>query len=115
MQNNEPAHVDVSLSQGATIHWQDGHRSHWSVCELRAACPCATCTDAHQVGEAPTRVELSSIKDPAAWRLESAKPVGRYAVNFTFNDGHGSGIFTWEYLRGICPCSACHPLPSAPE
>jgi DUF971 family protein len=35
--------------------------------------------------------------------------VGHYAVQFDFNDGHSTGIFSFEYLRQICPCEACHP------
>jgi len=30
--------------------------------------------------------------------IESIEPVGHYAVQPTFDDGHNSGLFTWEYL-----------------
>ena len=30
--------------------------------------------------------------------LVSLEPVGNYAVQPTFSDGHDSGIFSWEYL-----------------
>ena len=30
--------------------------------------------------------------------IEALEPVGRYAVQPTFSDGHSSGIFSWEYL-----------------
>ena len=30
--------------------------------------------------------------------IESIEPVGHYAVQPRFSDGHDSGIFTWEYL-----------------
>jgi DUF971 family protein len=30
-----------------------------------------------------------------------AKPVGRYAVRIVFDDGHDSGIFSWDYLRQL--------------
>lgn len=29
-------------------------------------------------------------------------PVGNYAVQPTFSDGHSSGIFSWEYLYFLC-------------
>jgi DUF971 family protein len=38
---------------------------------------------------------------------ESADPVGHYAIQFNWNDGHSSGIYTYEYLREICPCHDC--------
>jgi DUF971 family protein len=31
-------------------------------------------------------------------RLEALEPVGNYAVQPRFSDGHDSGIFTWDYL-----------------
>jgi DUF971 family protein len=30
--------------------------------------------------------------------IEVLEPVGHYAVQPTFSDGHASGIFSWEYL-----------------
>ncbi len=30
--------------------------------------------------------------------IDSLEPVGRYAVQPVFSDGHDSGIYTWEYL-----------------
>ena len=29
-------------------------------------------------------------------------PVGNYALKLVFDDGHDSGIYTWEYLRELC-------------
>lgn len=33
--------------------------------------------------------------------VTSADPVGRYAVRIGFDDGHNSGLFTWDYLRDL--------------
>ena len=30
--------------------------------------------------------------------IDEAEPVGRYAVRLKFDDGHSSGIFSWDYL-----------------
>jgi DUF971 family protein len=30
-----------------------------------------------------------------------AKPVGRYAVRIVFDDGHDTGIYSWDYLRSL--------------
>jgi DUF971 family protein len=29
------------------------------------------------------------------------EPVGNYAVRLLFNDGHGTGIFSWAYLHEV--------------
>ncbi len=34
--------------------------------------------------------------------LESVVPVGHYALQLVFDDGHDSGIFSWSYLRELC-------------
>lgn len=33
--------------------------------------------------------------------LLEAEPVGSYALRLIFNDGHDSGLYTWEYLHGL--------------
>ena len=30
--------------------------------------------------------------------LSKIEPAGQYALKLTFDDGHDSGLFTWEYL-----------------
>lgn len=34
--------------------------------------------------------------------LTRLEPVGNYAIRFVFDDGHDSGLFTWEWLYGLC-------------
>ena len=63
---------------------------------LRAECPCASCHN-EWTGE--------RILDPATIRadlkLEGMEPVGNYAVRLGWNDGHSSGLYTWETLRRL--------------
>jgi len=33
--------------------------------------------------------------------IDSVEAAGRYALKITFDDGHDSGIYTWEYLREL--------------
>ena len=33
--------------------------------------------------------------------IKAVQPVGNYAVKLVFDDGHDSGIYTWEYLYGL--------------
>jgi DUF971 family protein len=34
-------------------------------------------------------------------KIDRIEPVGHYAVQLHFDDGHSTGIFTWEYLREL--------------
>jgi len=40
-------------------------------------------------------------------RAQSATPVGQYAIQLSFSDGHSTGIYSYEHLRTICPCAEC--------
>jgi DUF971 family protein len=47
-------------------------------------------------GHGPGQEVLQTGKREVA--LSALEPVGNYAVQPTFSDGHSSGIFSWEYL-----------------
>ncbi len=34
-------------------------------------------------------------------RLLDVQPSGSYAIKLTFDDGHDTGLYTWEYLHGL--------------
>ena len=109
-----PAKVRVLLTEGKglEIDWQDGHRSAWSFPWLRDACPCATCleerkNEGRKAGQPrPKAADLLPMYTPPA-RPASAHGVGRYALQFNWQDGHSGGIYSWEYLRRHCQCPEC--------
>jgi len=86
------------------IRWPDGLQRRFSNAFLRAHCECAQCKSqrgAHGHEQAPL---------PADLRVTEIYPVGAYAVQLVFSDGHRRGIFPWAYLRGLCekqavPCA----------
>lgn len=47
-------------------------------------------------GHGPGQETLQTGKRDVA--LKGLEPVGNYAVQPSFSDGHESGIFTWDYL-----------------
>jgi DUF971 family protein len=34
--------------------------------------------------------------------IEAIKPVGHYAVQLVFDDGHDTGLYSWDYLYELC-------------
>ena len=113
----EPVRVRVRQTEGTgmEIDWKDGHRSSWTFRWLRDACPCATCIEerekeSREPGEPkPSPKELLPFyKAPPL--PDKVTPIGRYAISFGWNDGHGSGIYSWDYLRRHCVCPLCRPL-----
>lgn len=111
----KPASVKIHVSSGAgvDIAWADGHSSHYDFVYLRDHCPCATCNDERAKKESLAEASpafASSAALPmfkAKPRAQSAQAVGQYAIQISFSDGHSTGIYSYDLLRTICPCSEC--------
>ncbi|MEK6649737.1 MAG: DUF971 domain-containing protein [Bacteroidota bacterium] len=99
--------IHISLADPATLlmRWDDGHESRMSLKSLRDACPCAGCKGETVLMK--TYAPVDTPTQPGAYELRGAQPVGSYALQFTWGDGHATGIYTWETLRALCPCRAC--------
>jgi DUF971 family protein len=82
--------------QALELTWPDGRVDLLAYRHIRSNCPCASCRD-EWTG--------ARILDPAAIRqdlkVEGMEPVGSYAVRLVWNDGHGTGLYTWESLRTL--------------
>lgn len=101
--------VHVSTGAGVDIVWADGHSSHYDFDYLREQCPCATCDDERRKKkDAPASGAGAALPmyKPRP-RAEAAEAVGNYAIRIRFSDGHATGIYSFDYLRSICPCEAC--------
>ena len=83
------------------IRWDDGHLGYWSWEKLRRACPCALCAGE---GNLPGVVTLETYFTPEQTTLERVKWIGRYALAPIWADGHDTGLFTYQKLRGMCEC-----------
>jgi DUF971 family protein len=96
-----------------TIKWSDGHFSAYPYRYLRDKCPCATCSGAESpASPAPAPFPILGAKP---LKPERAELVGRYALQVYWSDGHSTGIYSFDFLREICPCSECTALREAWE
>jgi DUF971 family protein len=110
----DPKSVKVHLTTGAgvDIDWNDGHHSHYSFVFLRDACPCAMCNEEREkAGRRPGEQQKLA---PGALPMFKSRPmpmsaegVGKYAIKFMWNDNHDLGIYSWTFLREVCPCEEC--------
>jgi DUF971 family protein len=116
---SDPEHIAISKSKGIEIDWKDGHHSSYNVEYLRDYCPCATCAGSHGTEPRPKRhVEKSTgpanpfqMYKPKD-RMVDIEQVGSYALRIVWNDGHNTGIYSYDHLRHICPCPECRPDPA---
>jgi len=79
-----------------SILWQDGARHDYDVRDLRLACRCALCveeTTGHKV------LDPKTVRADVAPRAISS--VGTYAITFAWNDGHSTGIYSFDTLRAL--------------
>jgi DUF971 family protein len=106
--STELRHIAVSRSKGLRIDWSDGHVSEYSLTWLRDHCPCASCRGVHEEKPSPLPSPFPIYKP--ALKLEDVQPVGAYAIQLRWSDGHSTGIYSFDYLREICPCPECSRL-----
>ncbi|WP_444678513.1 gamma-butyrobetaine hydroxylase-like domain-containing protein [Halomonas sp. E19] len=73
------------------LTYADGESHRLPVEYLRVYSPSAEVRGHH-----PSQAVLQVGKKDVG--LKDIEPVGRYAVKLAFDDGHDSGIYSWEYL-----------------
>jgi DUF971 family protein len=86
----------LQAEQIVEVSWPEGRVDRIAYMLLRAECPCAVCRN-EWTGE--------RVLDPATIRpdlkLTGMEHIGTYAVQLAWNDGHSSGLFTWDALRAL--------------
>lgn len=82
----------VQRPQGLLLRWREGDTA-LEAGELRAACRCAECRAAALQGH-PWTADKSL-------RLSQVHPIGHYALQLSFSDGHDRGIYPWSLLREL--------------
>ncbi|MBI5959021.1 MAG: DUF971 domain-containing protein [Chloroflexi bacterium] len=100
-----PTNITLEQSTGIlTIEWGEGRSCHYPVGPLRLACPCAECRGGHdKMGRHHDPKNLLDLIPLQTYTVERLELVGHYALQFFWNDGHHSGIYTWDYLYRLCP------------
>ena len=48
------------------------------------------------------RSEPLLVGGKRAVNVARVEPVGRYAVKLVFDDGHDTGLYSWDYLHQLC-------------
>jgi DUF971 family protein len=89
-----------TIGNELALKWEDGSESFIPLEALRRACPCAECKgemdmmgNVYRAPEKPLRAD--------SFRLVRIGQVGGYALQPQWADGHATGLYSFEYLRGI--------------
>ena len=109
----EDTHTPTRIAQHdartLAIGWADGVESLIDVRALRLACGCANCVD--EWSGTPL-LEPDSV--PADVAPRDVQSVGRYAIQIAWSDGHDTGIYPFERLRGLSDAGLLGPIDDAP-
>lgn len=89
----------AAIGNEIAIVWDDGSESFIAMDRLRAHSP-----SAENVGERDllgVQYGGAGPKDFTGVTVRGWNMVGGYAVQFEFSDGHNTGIYTFEHLKGL--------------
>jgi DUF971 family protein len=100
-----PVALKKTENRNLTIEWDDKTVQEIPFRVLRDACLCAVCNAKREKelkNPAPkSTLNILSAAEVAPLDIVKMHPVGNYAYNIHFSDGHSTGIYTFEMLRGI--------------
>lgn len=100
-----PKGITLNKNEGfLEIIWSDGNTCRYPLGELREACPCVECRGGHQfMGREHDPANLLTLTPKRSYAVTTLDLVGNYALQPSWDDGHHTGIYTWDYLRRLCP------------
>ncbi len=88
------------VGEELAIKWDDGGETFIRLEILRRHCPCAGCkgeTDIMGNHFKGPEVRLT----PHSFQLTRIVPVGTYALQPVWSDGHTTGLYSFSYLRAM--------------
>lgn len=94
-----PRQIRLTPDGRMVVTWDDSHQSIYGLPYLRDRCPCAACLEERSQGKS-----LLPILVEGKYSVRNVVQVGNYAISIEWGDGHNLGIYSFEYLRSICPC-----------
>ncbi len=89
--------TDIVLHQQSRlleIAFQDGNRYKLPFEYLRVYSPSAE-VRGHMAGQEKLQAGKRNVN------ITHLEPVGQYALKITFDDGHDTGLYTWDYLHEL--------------
>lgn len=92
----EPTQIIEESDNEISIKWSDDTETRYTAPQLRRECPCASCIN-EWTGE--KILDHGSVSPFLTFK--NIAIVGRYALSFTFSDGHDTGIFSFNLLKSF--------------
>lgn len=90
----------VVIGNELALAWSDGSESYLQLESLRKACPCAACQGEPDVTGKVLIPKVTHDPQKSFIPLKH-EAVGGYAIQLFWQDGHSSGIFSYDLLRSL--------------
>jgi DUF971 family protein len=110
MTSPKPKPTGITLNKTEAyleITWNiDEEVSRYPLPQLREACPCVECRGGHAYmtpAYDPKNLLTIPLTPARAYGIKDIHVVGNYALDPVWEDGHSTGIYTWEYLYKLRP------------
>jgi len=95
-EHHKPIAIQLhSRSRQLELEYEGGERYSLSCEYLRVYSP-----SAEVLGHGPGQEVLQTGKLHVG--ITAIKPVGNYALQLVFDDGHDTGLYSWRYLYELC-------------
>ena len=94
---NIPTPIEINLNRAArvlTVAFDNGSHFEFSCEYLRVFSPSAEVR-----GHGPGQEVLQTGKKNV--QITAIEPIGNYAVRLVFDDGHNSGLYSWDYFYDL--------------
>lgn len=91
----QPLKITIKDKRYLDIIWEDKSESMLLLANLRKSCPCASCVSEREKRASTFIPLLSSVE----LTVKDIQPIGTYAIQIFWQDGHNTGIYTYDKLK----------------
>ncbi len=95
-----PKQIKILEKTKLNIKWDNDKETKIDLNYLRKECPCASCKGETILLKTYRPAKLQ-VEHPDMFKVKDIKPVGEYAIQITWKDGHDTGIYTWNYILDL--------------
>ena len=100
----KPRRIRIDRAEGwLEMDWADDGVLRVRLSDVRKACPCALCGDMR--AKQDEQLQMITAEQIPSIDLSDVIPVGNYAIQIRWTDGHDTGIYTYSYLKQLALAS----------
>ena len=87
------------IGEEIAIVWNDGTETYLRLEFMRKHCPCAGCGGEPDIMGYVEKPNVTYTSE--SFRMRTYQSIGGYALQPTWEDGHGTGLYTFPYLKKL--------------